>query len=182
MTREERDKVIKILQWLHDNTFLFRSTEEDVKYATENAIKALEKEPSGDAISRQSLLDAFGLSEKTRKWGGDHSGYNTMMLYEIQDVIESEPPVKLQEPTGYWIENAPEYQNIESEKIKYNQGFFDGYKKATEQANAVIEDIKKELQNMKKEYKIRHDYPRADTLGYALLVINKHITGQERSE
>ena len=32
MTREERDKAIRILQWLHDNYFLFRSTEEDVKY------------------------------------------------------------------------------------------------------------------------------------------------------
>ena len=57
-----------------------------------------------DLISRQALLDAFGFSEKTRKWGGDHSGYDTMMLYEIQDVIESQPPVKPQEPkTGYWI-------------------------------------------------------------------------------
>ena len=45
-----------------------------------------------------------------------------------------------------------------------------------------IEDIKKELQDMKKEYRIRHDYPRADTLGYALLVIDKHMAGQERSK
>lgn len=45
MTREERDKAIRILQWLHDNNFLFRSTEEDVKFATEYAIKALEQEP-----------------------------------------------------------------------------------------------------------------------------------------
>lgn len=44
-----------------------------------------------DLISRQGAIDAFGLSEKTRKYGGDHSGYNTMMLYEIQDVLESLP-------------------------------------------------------------------------------------------
>ena len=44
-----------------------------------------------DLISRQEALDAFGLSEKTRKWGGDHSGYNTLMLYEIQDVLEALP-------------------------------------------------------------------------------------------
>ena len=56
-----------------------------------------------DAISRQALLDAFGFSEKTRKWGGDHSGYNTMMLYEIQDVIESAPSVKQEPKTGYWV-------------------------------------------------------------------------------
>lgn len=41
-----------------------------------------------------------------------------------------------------------------------------------------IEDIKTELQDMQKEYRIRHDYPRADTLGYALLVIDKHMAGK----
>lgn len=46
MTREERDKAIRILQWLHNNNFLFRSTEEDVKFATEYAIKALDQEPN----------------------------------------------------------------------------------------------------------------------------------------
>ncbi len=58
---------------------------------------------SADCISRQGLLDDFGFSEKTRKWGGDHSGYNTMMLYEIQNMIESAPSVKPQERTGHWI-------------------------------------------------------------------------------
>lgn len=44
-----------------------------------------------DLISRQDAIDEFGLSEKTRKYGGDHSGYGTMMLYEIQDTLESLP-------------------------------------------------------------------------------------------
>ena len=43
---------------------------------------------NNDLISRAEILKAFGLSEKTRKYGGDHSGYNSMMLYEIQDTIE----------------------------------------------------------------------------------------------
>lgn len=30
-------------------------------------------------------------------------------------------------------------------KNRYNQGFYDGYKKATEQANAVIDNIKAEI-------------------------------------
>lgn len=47
----------------------------------------------GDLIGRQAALEAFGLSEKTHKYGGDHSGYNTMMLYEIQDIIENLPSV-----------------------------------------------------------------------------------------
>lgn len=46
----------------------------------------------GDLIDRQAAIDAFGLSEKTRKYGGDHSGYDTRMLYEIQDTIESLEP------------------------------------------------------------------------------------------
>ena len=54
-----------------------------------------------DCISRQDALEAFGLSEKTRKYGGDHSGYDTMMMYEIQDTIEDLPPI--QPKRGRWI-------------------------------------------------------------------------------
>ena len=54
-----------------------------------------------DLIYRQEALDAFGLSEKTRKWGGDHSGYNTLMLYEIQDVLEALPSAYPKK--GKWI-------------------------------------------------------------------------------
>ena len=53
-----------------------------------------------DCISRQDALEAFGLSEKTRKYGGDHSGYDTMMMYEIQDTIENLPPI--QPKKGRW--------------------------------------------------------------------------------
>lgn len=60
-------------------------------------------EPCEDAISRQAALDAFNLSEKTRKYGGDHSGYDTMMLYEIQDVIEDLPSVTPKQKVGHWI-------------------------------------------------------------------------------
>ena len=49
-----------------------------------------------DLISRQAAIDAFGLSEKTRKYGGDHSGYDTRMLYEIQDTLENLPAVQLE--------------------------------------------------------------------------------------
>ena len=47
-----------------------------------------------DLISRYAAIEAFGLSEKTRKYGGDHSGYDTMMLYEIQNVLEGLPSVQ----------------------------------------------------------------------------------------
>lgn len=67
--------------------------------------------PCEDAISRQEALDAFGLSEKTRKYGGDHSGYDPMMLYEIQGVIENLPSVST-EKTGRWIEQKDVNGNI----------------------------------------------------------------------
>ena len=44
-----------------------------------------------DLISREDAIEAFDLSEKTRKYGGDHSGYDTMLKYEIQDVLENLP-------------------------------------------------------------------------------------------
>lgn len=53
-----------------------------------------ERKTDGDTISRQEAIEAFGLSEKTRKYSGDHSGYNTMMLYEIQDILEGLPQMK----------------------------------------------------------------------------------------
>lgn len=59
-----------------------------------------------DAISRKDALEAFGLSEKTRKYGGDHSGYDTMMMYEIQDTIENLPPI--QPKRGQWIDDGSE--------------------------------------------------------------------------
>ena len=54
-----------------------------------------------DLISRQAAIDAFGLSEKTRKYGGDHSGYETIMLYEVQEIIDSLPSVSTKK-TGWW--------------------------------------------------------------------------------
>lgn len=70
----------------------------------------------GSLISRQDAIDAFGLSEKTRKYGGDHSGYDKMMLYEIQDVLESLPSAEPK--TGEWIEAEviPEVYDIEGVK------------------------------------------------------------------
>ena len=62
---------------------------------SERVIKQLTPyQPEPDCVSRKTALDAFGLSEKTRKYGGDHSGYDTRMLYEIQDTLEDLPAVQ----------------------------------------------------------------------------------------
>lgn len=60
-------------------------------------------QPCDDAVSRHAALEAFGLSEKSRKYGGDHSGYETLMKYEIQDILEDLPSVTPQPKMGRWI-------------------------------------------------------------------------------
>lgn len=97
MTNEERDKAIRILQWLHDNKFLFRSTEEDVKFATKLAIKALEQEPSGDLISRQAVL------EQTYNWSKDEFLRVTNPFDYLRKRINSLPSVNPQQKIGHWI-------------------------------------------------------------------------------
>ena len=57
----------------------------------------------GRLIDADKLLNAFGLSENTRKYSGDGSGYNTLMLYEIQDTIEDAAEVEA--ITVGWIVN-----------------------------------------------------------------------------
>lgn len=63
--------------------------------------------PCEDVISRQQALEAFGLSEKTRKYGGDHSGYDTIMLYEVQDILENLPSVQPKIPPITITMNEP---------------------------------------------------------------------------
>ena len=96
MTREE---IISNL--LYMKRYVKEDTVADI--TINEAIKALEQEPCIDAISRQAALEEFRLSENTRKYGGDHSGYNTMMLYEIQDILEDLPLVTPIPKMGHWI-------------------------------------------------------------------------------
>ena len=44
-----------------------------------------------DYISRQATLDALGVTKNATKYGGDHSGYDTRMLYEIHDALTGIP-------------------------------------------------------------------------------------------
>lgn len=110
MTREEA-----LNDWLPIIRQMVKGTEVYTE-ALDMAIKALEQQPTDavdrvtikeylyslgmgikvtatDAVDRQTALEAFGLSEKSRKYGGDHSGYDTLMKYEIQDILEDLPSV-----------------------------------------------------------------------------------------
>lgn len=40
-----------------------------------------------DYISREAALDALGVTKNATKYGGNHSGYDTRMLYEIHDAL-----------------------------------------------------------------------------------------------
>lgn len=42
-------------------------------------------------ISRPAALDALGVTKNATKYGGDHSGYDTRMLYEIHDALTGIP-------------------------------------------------------------------------------------------
>jgi len=128
MTNKE---AIRIQKWLHNNTFLFTSTENDVKQSTEiaiMAIKALEQEPDAihnereqaymkgyedaskrfrtepceDAISRQAVLD---LCER-------FDGYVPYSVLSNYDML----PSVSTEKTGRWI---PVSERLPEEEGKY---------------------------------------------------------------
>lgn len=65
---------------------------------------------------------------------------------------------------------------ISHEEERYNKGFYDGYTRATKQANAVIEDIKAEIEGL-----MSHDDYMVD--GFNVLdIIDKHIKRRVKNE
>ena len=70
----------------------------DGNWKPERYAKEIEKIPGiplfKDAISRQYVMEEFSLSEKTRKYGGDGSGYKPILLYEVQDILEDAPDIQ----------------------------------------------------------------------------------------
>lgn len=59
-----------------------------------------------DLIRREDVFKALGITDKSTKYGGDHSGYNTLMLYEIKGAIDSIPNA---ETTGALDDAIQEY-------------------------------------------------------------------------
>ena len=78
-------------------------------------------------------------------------------------------------------DDIEQYTNLTGENgwnvpIMKVDAYLDGYNKGL----AVLDKIRAELADMEKEFESRHDYPRADTLKYALSIIDKHMA--ERGE
>lgn len=58
-----------------------------------------------DYIDRQVALDALGVTKNATKYGGDHSGYDTRMLYEIHDALTGIPAADVAPVVhGRWID------------------------------------------------------------------------------
>lgn len=64
-----------------------------------------------DLISKQAVLDT--LTELNAISFYEAQEDSKECYYEIRNTIKKLPLVKPQEQTGHWIENAPEYQNID---------------------------------------------------------------------
>ena len=140
MTNEERDKTIRILQWLHDNHFLFRSTEEDVKYATRLAIQELQQDPCEDAISRQQCIDAVNkiLAQYVPKI------YLYTLPLELEKVITDLPSVSVVEKAGYdcelWQPKVENYsiKMVTNAKDAENYPISEDMSKGIEEINKLI--------------------------------------------
>ena len=93
-----------------------RVCDDELNDALDMAIKALEQEQCGNAISRQAVLDKLNrLIEVERLQGTDKMGYGRERVSAYEHMIfeiESEylyPSVNSQEPkTGCWIEHEIE--------------------------------------------------------------------------
>lgn len=58
-----------------------------------------------DYISRRATLDALGVTKNATKYGGDHSGYDTRMLYEIHDALTGIPAADVVPVVhGRWVD------------------------------------------------------------------------------
>ncbi len=106
MTNEEMLKVLEDLKYQFDDRIAESEYSKDkdllealqsnkmASKALDMAIKALEKEPCEDCISRQAVLD-LAITIKT----DDYSGNEILEVVEVED-IKMLPPVTPKEKTG----------------------------------------------------------------------------------
>ncbi|MBQ7265123.1 MAG: hypothetical protein IJS61_03405 [Firmicutes bacterium] len=93
MTREDRTKLIKHLEFSRELGVTYVLTDDDV----DEIIKALEQQPCEDAISRQAVLDEMiQIGMETFKTYNDYS--------KLFDFVDNMPSVTPQPKTGHWIE------------------------------------------------------------------------------
>lgn len=111
MTNEEAIVVLGDLKYQFDDRIAESeySKEEDILEALQSnktasealdmAIKALEKEPCGDAVSRQSVLDTLDKMDKALDTDRTVENYKGLLTKCYKDL----PPVATEEKIGHWI-------------------------------------------------------------------------------
>lgn len=88
--------------------FSMRYASQDILEAHMMAVKALEDQEScKDCVSREAVL------EQTYNWSKDEFLRVTNPFDYLRKRIESLPSVSAERKVGYWIENAPEWQNTD---------------------------------------------------------------------
>lgn len=97
----------------------------ELEEALEMAIKALEKEPCEDAISRQAVIDSI------RNYFHDEY-YQRTSIQDcrdclIEDVIKPLPPVMPQPKTGHWIDTGSGQECSECGEIQHGYDNFRFY-------------------------------------------------------
>ena len=100
MTNEERH--IAVLNRMLENMDVYDSIQPTTerKKAIKAAIKALEKEPCDDVVSREAVIDTLDDMDNVLDEGRTIENYKEL-LKECYEVL---PPVNPQEPkTGHWI-------------------------------------------------------------------------------
>ena len=95
MTREEREKLIKLLKYSHSIGADYVITDKDA----DEIIKALEQEPCEDCISRQATIEAFQMFR-----GYEANRTNAEWVDRIETVVKKLPSVTPQPKTGHWID------------------------------------------------------------------------------
>jgi len=114
MTREEAIERLNTIgeYYSQDHSDPYEECErltKDELDALNMAIKALEQEPSGDAISRQAVIDLISkfILEIHTEGGRDLNAHTNDVLRQILRNVKSDrvfPPVNPQPKTGRWVE------------------------------------------------------------------------------
>ena len=103
----------------------------------------------------------------------EYTVHNGQVMYAEEDLIKRFDELPSVIPSIQAVEDI--------KKERYNNGFYDGYKKATKQANAVIGDIKTEIEEVCGSYGW-DDYDFCSGLIMARKIIDKHTKAEMEGE
>ena len=95
---------------------------------------------SNDYICRQDAMDDLGVTKNATKYGGDHSGYDTKMIYEIHDVLTGLPSANV---VPVEILKAEIYK-LKCQQDSKNQDYYTGYMSALSTVEGILAEMGEE--------------------------------------